>query len=201
MKQGWSNRVSQVKAFQESWNANIVVLRMWSGPAEGLTGKNLAEGLVTDGRYGVATADALGTLIYLISSTFDDAVAAIPLQASGLPIWYAQHRSAIESALTTNFSLASTVDTTEVTVNTEEIAQNTLDDSGGTAELPPDDMGSDITFEEPTVITSTARRVGWNVPIWALGLGLATAGTLFFVIAKRTKRRQPGTALARRGAW
>jgi hypothetical protein len=202
MKQGWSNHVSQVKAFQESWNDNIVMMRAWAGgPMTGVVAQVLDKGLVADGRYGLNTAAALGELIFLISSDYDEVAESVPVAAAGIVTWYAQYHSLIEGALMTNFSAVSTADPTTVTVNTEELADNTLDDSGGTSELPTDDMGSDITFDEPTVIVSTAKREGWNVPIWALGLGLVTAGTLFFVIAKRTKRRQPGTALVRRSAW
>lgn len=194
MRQNWSTRIPQVKAFQESWNANLEVLRAWAGQgATGPVAQILTNGLVPDGRYGAMTATAIGELIYLISEDYDDAANSVPVAASSIPTWYAQYHSLIEGALTTNFALMSTSNTSDVSINENEIAQNTLDDSGGTAELP-NDMGSDITFDEPTTIVSTAKREGWNVPIWAIGLGLVTASGLIYLVAKKTRRR--GSAAA-----
>jgi len=196
MQQGFTSRVPQVKSFQESWNRNIDVLRGWVGSgATGMLAEILSNGLVEDGRYGAKTATALGELVYLISEDYDDAANSVPIVASNMPVWYAQYHSLIEGALTTNFSVVSQPQDVDVSVDADQLGQQVLEDeSENTAQIPQDDSGTDITFDEPTTIVSSARRAGWNVPIWAIGLGLVTAGTLIFFVAKKTRRR--GSAAA-----
>lgn len=190
-RSGWTNRIPQVRAFQEEWNLHLPELREWVGfGATGNIAEVLSIGLKEDGRYGVFTATALGELIYLISEDYDNAANSVPISAANVPVWYAQYHSLIEGALTTNFSQLPFPQDQDVSINADAMTQEVIDDARSNQGPIPQDSGSvDITFDEPSTITSTARRTGWNVPVWAVGLGLVTAGTLLFFVARKTRRR------------
>jgi len=178
-----------VKNFQLSWNANRAVLRAFAGtdvPWDGALAA-LVNGLGTDGGYGPNTAAALALVIYLSGADTDHAaVSAIPTAAAGVAPWVGQYGKVIEAALSTDFSTWSDVvqDTSppsDVPVDPPSV------DTTLTVAPPPSDMGSDFTYEGDTIVSS-GKRVGWDVPIWAVGLGLLTAGGLFYFIVKRKKR-------------
>jgi hypothetical protein len=202
MQQGVTTSVQAVKDFQEAWNDNIPVLRTWVGDGGGVPWEAdlpelLTVGLTADGRYGRKTGVALGELLWLIDESLDAAANSVPVVVANMPVWYAQHHSAIEGALGTNFSTALAPGDIPVSIDPEEITEAVLaDEAENTAQIPlddndaviADDSGSDISFEDH-IVTSTAGRAGWSVPIWALGLGLVTAGTLIFFVAKKTRRR------------
>jgi hypothetical protein len=178
-----------VKNFQISWNDNRAVLRAFAGtdvPWDGALAV-LVNGLSTDGGYGSNTAVALALVIYLSGADEDHAaVSAVPTSAAGVAPWVGQFGSVIEAALLTDFSTWSAV-VQDTPPPDDVVVDPPSSDTTLTVEPPPSDMGSDFTYEGDTIVSS-GKRKGWDVPIWAVGLGLLTAGGLFYFIVKRKRR-------------
>lgn len=191
MRQGFSSRIPAVRQFQQSWNANLGALRAWAvdGVVSNIAAETLATGLDEDGRYGPRTAHALGELIWLIGEDFDNVVGDLPVAAANIPLWYAQYHTLIEGALTTDFKSPLPDD---APVNLDPNGQSSLENTDGGVEdvlnneVVADDIAPEHVFEDDRIV-STARRTTWSVPIWAIGLGLATAAGLFFFVAKKKK--------------
>lgn len=199
---GAGTSIPEVRGFQLTWNQNLDVINAWLGSvgfnAEGLSVEVLANGLDDDGRYGRKTATALVVLLY-VAGLPDDVAASMPTVASNMPVWYAQHHSEVDQALLGAIDQEAPLrEEVVLTSQSEEIDSSSSVPSSVEAGVPdqvidqdgvmqPVDMGSEFNFEDDT-ISSSAGRKAWDVPLWALGIGIVTAGGLIYGISRRAKK-------------
>lgn len=194
-----STSLAEIRGFQLAWNQYLGETNAWLGSigfvAEGTTRVVLTDGLDDDGKYGPQTAHALVVLLY-VAGLPERLAATLPTTPTNMPLWYAQNQSVVEGVLlnameSDNMPQPEPVyvdDGAETAEQLLENAHNAVSVVDSNTQTIEDTTGGDLVFDDGSTITSAAGRTAWNVPVWAVGIGVVTLGGLLFAVARRRKK-------------
>lgn len=192
--------IQEVRGFQLAWNQYRGETSDWFLNVVGLQPSPagtalLRDGLKDDGKYGPKTALAFAMLLYA-AGLEERTLASMPTISSNFPVWFAQNHSIVEGVLlnvTQNMDVQSTEPSVS-TVQSDQDVQQIVDDARQVPEVIDEQLNTmnvseeDMVFESGSTIASSAGRTSWDVPLWAIGIGVLTVGGLVYAVAKRKKR-------------